>query len=119
MSSPLAFSISSAYHTIPNPVASDFQQSAERDALTSQNAFILVNDSLVLAEEVADFCRLHPGPSRNVSVRSDVSVQLSHECLAESHYFCVGFAVRIEVRTALAAADRKSSQTVLEDLFES
>ena len=48
-----------------------------------------------------------------------MSVELCHECLAESHNFCIALAVWIEVRTALAAADRETCQGVLEDLLES
>ena len=47
-----------------------------------------------------------------------MSVELSHEALAESHNFSVGFALGIEVGTALAAADGKAGQGVLEDLLE-
>ena len=47
-----------------------------------------------------------------------MSVELSHEALAERHNFSVGFALGIEVGAALAAADGKAGQGVLEDLLE-
>ena len=53
---------------------------------------------------------------RYVRVSADVSVELGHEALAESHNFSVGFALGIEVGAALAAADGKAGQGVLEDL---
>ena len=50
--------------------------------------------------------------------RSDVAVQLAHERLAEAHDFLVDSALGIEVRSTLAAAQRKGGEGVLEDLFE-
>jgi hypothetical protein len=47
-----------------------------------------------------------------------MSVELGHEALAECHDFAVGFALGIEVGAALAAADGKAGQGVLEDLLE-
>ena len=40
------------------------------------------------------------------------------EALAECHDLTVGFAFGIEIASALAAADRKTGEGVLEDLFE-
>ena len=45
-------------------------------------------------------------------------MKLRHKALAEGHYLSVRFALRIEVRAALAAADRKSGQGILEDLLK-
>ena len=47
-----------------------------------------------------------------------MSVKFCHECLAESHDFHIGFAVRVEVGTTLTAADRQTCQGVFEDLFK-
>ena len=47
-----------------------------------------------------------------------MSVELCHETLAECHDLAVGFALGVEVGTALAAADRKAGQGVFEDLLE-
>ncbi|MNZ94359.1 hypothetical protein D3C78_1134640 [compost metagenome] len=47
-----------------------------------------------------------------------MAVQFAHERLAEAHHFGVALALRIEVRTALAAAHGQRGQRVLEDLLE-
>ena len=92
---------------------------APLQALAGQNADILVADSLVLAEHVADLTGTGADVAcRYVGVSADVLAQLGHECLAETHNLSVGLALRIEVGTALAAADRQSGQAVLEDLLE-
>ena len=44
--------------------------------------------------------------------------QLCHEALAEAHDLVVRLTLRVEVRTALAAAHRQCGQAVLEDLLE-
>src|SRR5690606_9537776 len=44
--------------------------------------------------------------------------QLDHVRLAESHDLFVGAALGIEIRSALAAADRQPGERVLEDLLE-
>ena len=45
-------------------------------------------------------------------------LQFSHEALAETHHFSVCFSFRIEVRSTFTTTDRKASQDVFEDLFE-
>src|SRR5690606_33437821 len=47
-----------------------------------------------------------------------MSIEFGHERLAEPHDFSVGAAPRIEIRATLAAADRQSSESILEDLLE-
>jgi len=47
-----------------------------------------------------------------------VAVELGHERLAEPHDLVVGLAARVEVRTALTAADRHAREGVLEDLLK-
>src|SRR5690606_33682479 len=54
----------------------------------------------------------------NVGVLAEVAVQLRHEALAEAHDLAVGTTVRVEVRSALGAADALAGQCVLEDLLE-
>ena len=44
--------------------------------------------------------------------------QFRHEALAETHDLVVRLALRVEVRTALAAAHRQCGQAVLEDLLK-
>ena len=74
---------------------------------------------LVLAEQEADLAPAHADVAgRNVGVGSDVAEELGHEALAEAHDFVVALALRVEVRTALAAAHRQRRQRVLEDLLE-
>jgi hypothetical protein len=47
-----------------------------------------------------------------------VTVELSHEALAECHDFSVALPLGIEISAAFAAADRKTGQAVLEALLE-
>ena len=47
-----------------------------------------------------------------------MSVQLRHKALAEGHYLSVGFAFGIKIGAALAAADRKARQGILEYLLK-
>ena len=47
-----------------------------------------------------------------------MSVKLCHEALAECHNLTVRFALRVEIRAALAAADGQSGQGILEDLLK-
>ena len=47
-----------------------------------------------------------------------MAIELSHKALAETHNFSVGFALRIKVAAALAAAHRESGQTVFQDLLK-
>ena len=82
------------------------QRAAPVDALAGEHAGELVPQALVLAEQVADLAGAHADVTgRHVQVGADVAVQLAHERLAEAHHFVVAFALGIEVRAALAAAD--------------
>ena len=47
-----------------------------------------------------------------------MSVKLGHEALAEHHNLAVALALRVEIGTALAAADGQTGQGVLENLLE-
>src|SRR5690606_19051491 len=70
-------------------------------------------------EQVADLAAAHADVTGgDVGVLADVAVELGHEGLAEAHDLGVGLAARVEVRAALAAADRHAGQRVLEDLLE-
>jgi hypothetical protein len=44
--------------------------------------------------------------------------KLRHEALAETHHLSVALALRIKIASALASADRKTGQGVLEALLE-
>jgi hypothetical protein len=44
--------------------------------------------------------------------------EFAHEALAEAHDFVVGFAFRIEIGSAFAAAHHEAGQRVLENLFK-
>ncbi len=95
------------------------QGAAPLQTLTGQNANVLVADALVLTEHITNFTSTSTDiTSRNVGVSTDVTAQLRHECLAETHNFAVGLALRVEVGTALAAADRQAGQAVLKDLLK-
>ena len=69
---------------------------------------------LVLAEEVADLAAADADVTGGyVGVLADVAVELGHEALAEPHDLGVGAALRVEVRPALAAADRSPVRAFL------
>ena len=95
------------------------QRAAVGDALAGQNAHKAVGDALVLAEQVADLAAAHADiTGGHVAVRADVTVQLGHEALAETHDLGVALAVGVKVAAALAAAHGQTGQAVLEDLLE-
>ena len=94
--------------------------SAIGQALACQHRRVVgIADALVLAEQIAD---LTPADTdiarRNIHMGADMAIELRHEALAELHHFIVGFALRVEIGAALAAADGKSGQRVLEYLLE-
>src|SRR5699024_6135647 len=96
------------------------ERAAPVQALAGEHAGLVpVGEALVLAEEVADLTRTHADVAGgDVGVLAHVAVQLGHEGLAEAHDLAVAAAVRVEVRTALAAADGQAGEGVLEDLLE-
>ena len=55
---------------------------------------------------------------RNVLVWTDVTIELCHEGLAETHYLSVALAAWREVRTTLGTTHRESGKRVLECLLE-
>ncbi len=80
---------------------------------------VAVGDLAVLPEQVADLAASDADVAGgHVGVLAEVTVELIHERLAEPHHLSIRPAVRIEVRTALAAADALSGEGVLEDLLE-
>ena len=95
------------------------QRTAVGQALAGQHAGVLVADTLVLAEQVADLTAADADiAGRYVGELADVRAQLGHERLAETHDFGIGLALRVEVGAALAAAHRQAGQAVLEALLE-
>ena len=87
---------------------------------TGENAHPFVSYSFVLTEHISHFsCARADVACGNVAVGADVFAELGHKTLAETHYFAVGFAFGIKVRTALGAAHGQSCQAVFEHLFES
>src|SRR5690606_28973796 len=81
--------------------------------------FVAVGDALVLAEKIAELARAHADVARrNVGVLAEMAVKFGHETLAKAHHFFVGFAFRVEIRAAFAAADGHSGERVFENLLE-
>jgi len=84
------------------------ERAAPVQALASQHTGELVAQPLVLAEQETDFAPAHTDvSSRHVRIRPDVTRELGHERLAETHHFGVGLALRIEIRAALATTHRQ------------
>ncbi|MNR62374.1 hypothetical protein D3C85_1843780 [compost metagenome] len=66
-------------------------------------------DTFVLSEHVADLPRANTNISgRDIRVRTNVAVQLSHKALGKSHDLPVRLAFGIEIGTAFSAADRQA-----------
>ena len=79
-----------------------------------------MGELLVHAEQIANLSAAYADIAcGNVLIRTDVAIELSHECLAETHNFSVGASTDREVRAALASAHRQSGERVLECLLES
>ena len=55
---------------------------------------------------------------RYIYFRSDMPVQLRHECLAETHDFTVALSCGSEIAASFSAAHRQTGQGILERLFE-
>ena len=103
-------------------VASRFgtnQASAPFEALAGENAVIGIFAAFVLAKEVAYFAAAHTDVAGgNVSIGTDVAIELAHEGVAEIADFVVAFSLGIEVGTAFAAAHGQSREGVLKYLFK-
>ena len=79
----------------------------------------LVGDALVLAEQETDLPAADADVAGgHIGLRAEVPGQLGHERLAEPHDLAVALSLRVEVRPALAAAERQGGQGVLEHLLE-
>ena len=89
-------------------------------ALTGKYAvFESATDTTILAIEVTNDSAVYTDvTSWNVNVWADVAIKFGHEGLAETLDFAIALATWVEVRTTLTTADRKTSKSVLEDLFE-
>ena len=95
------------------------KRAAEAKALTGQNTLVQIGDSLILTIQIADFTSADTDITcGNILVCTDILKELCHEALAEAHYLAIRLALGIEIGAALAAADRKTGQGVLEDLLE-
>ena len=65
-------------------------RTAELQALACEHALILVCELLIHAEEITNLSAAYADIAcRNVLIRTDVAIELSHECLTETHNFCV------------------------------
>ena len=95
------------------------ERTAEGDALTGQDAGVLVLQALVLAEQVADLTAANANiTGGHVGVGADVAVQLGHKALAETHDLGIRLAVGVKVSAAFAAAHGQAGQAVLEALLK-
>ena len=96
------------------------ERTAPHLTFTGQRTGELVTESFVLTEHESDLTTTHTDVTgRNVCIRSDMTLQLGHETLAETHHLSVGFATRREVRTTLGTTHRKGREGIFERLLES
>ena len=95
------------------------ERTAEFQALAGEHAGVFVTDTLVLAEQIADFTGTDIDVAGgNIGELADMTLQLGHERLAEAHHLTVGTALRIEIGAAFTAAHWQAGQGVLENLLE-
>ena len=89
-------------------------------ALTGEHTLELVGQLLILAEQVTYLAGTHTDIAcRHVLVGTDMTVQLSHECLTELHHLIVALTADAEVGAAFATTHRQRCEGVLKGLFES
>ena len=89
-------------------------------AFTRQCACKLIAKAFVLAKHKAYFARPYAYIARrNIRVSANMTEQLRHETLAETHHLCIGLATRREITSTFRAAHRQSGQTILECLLKS
>ena len=96
------------------------QGTAVGKALTGEHAvFPGALQASVLSEQVPDFSAAYAHIScRDIGFRTDVTVKSGHKALAKTHDLTFRPSCGIKIRTALAAANRKSGQGILENLFK-
>ena len=89
-------------------------------ALTGENAVLpYALQTAILAIHKADLTAAYADiTSGHVAVGANVTIQSSHEALAETHDFSVRLTTGVKVGTTLAAADGQTGQAVLEDLLK-
>ncbi len=105
--------------TIASSLRTD-ERAAPAETLAREDAGELVAETLVLTEEVADLTTADTDvASRNVSIGTDVALELGHEALAEAHDLSIGLAFGVEIGAALATAHREGCEAILENLLES
>ena len=80
-------------HEVKSAITGCFRTDAAAtpfETLTRENTLELMCELLIHAEEVTDFaCTNTDITSRNVLVRTDMTIELGHERMAETHNFCI------------------------------
>ena len=110
-------------HEIQGSIASSLgtqDRAAPFHALTGKDTLELMSQFLVLSEQITNFaCAYADVTSGHIFVRTDMTIELCHESLAELHHLVVALAADREVGAAFATAHRQGGQGVLERLFKS
>ena len=74
---------------------------------------------LILPEQITNFaCAYADVTSGHIFVRTDMTIELCHESLAEFHHLIIALAADREVRTAFATAHRQGGEGILECLLK-
>lgn len=95
-------------------------RTAPFNTLTGEDTLIAVGQLLVHAEEIADLATTYADiTGRHVLVRTDIAIQLCHECLAEPHDLSIRATSDREIRTTFGTAHRQCGQRILEYLLKS
>lgn len=94
------------------------QRSTPGETLSGQDTLEGVAKLSVLSKQVTDLSSSDVNVTgRDISVGSDVSLELSHERNAESADLAVRLALGVEVRTSLSTSHVEAGEGVLEDLL--
>ena len=78
-----------------------------------------VAQTTILTEKVTDLAAANTNIARrNVSIGTNMTLELGHEGLAKTHDFSVRLALGVEVGTALCATHGQACQRILKDLLK-
>jgi len=108
---------------VDSSVTSSFRSnlgSTEVESLTGKDTSELVSHLLVGTEEETDFSSSNSDiSSGNIGIGTNVSGEFPHEGEAETTDLVVGLTLGVEIGSSLSSSHVETSESVLEDLFES
>ena len=95
------------------------QRATKGHTLTGEDTCILQSEFAIHAIEVANLAATNTDITcGHVGLGTNVTPQLGHKGLAETHNLCIGFTLGVEVRTTLCTTHRECGEGILEALLE-